>query len=121
MLPERPNNALMFTITHTLLARPAIEVVYYGPESLENLPNLDHFKFDMGYVQQPLRQLAILNPRWRTLASPVVNRALAIAASRATPGGSLRKMAGVSLLVQATRTQGAGAIESRTALSGPSY
>jgi hypothetical protein len=102
LLSERPNNALVFMMTRELLARPGIEVVCYGPEPLEDLGNLNRFKFEMGYSPQPIRQLGIISPYWRGVASPIVHRCIVKIAGWTRPGSSFRKAAGISNLVQAT-------------------
>lgn len=106
LLSERPNNALVFMMTRELLARPGIDVVSYGPEPLEDLGNLNRFKLEMGYSQQPIRQLGIISPHWRGAASPIVHRCLAKIAGWTRPGSSFRKAASISNLVQATLPEG---------------
>jgi hypothetical protein len=102
LLPQYPNNALTFVMTRDLLRRPGTEVVCYGPEPLEDLADLNRFKVQMGYGEQPINQLCVVSSRWRAAASPLVHKSLATMA-RWTPVGSFfRRAAGVSRLVQAT-------------------
>ena len=104
LLSERPNNALTFTMTKAILARPGTEVICYGPEPLEYLANLNHFKFEMGYTQQPAKQIGVLNPNWQWAASPILHRSIVKISGWVNSGSSFRRIAGISRLVQATRS-----------------
>jgi hypothetical protein len=60
------NNALVFTVTQEALARPEIEEVSYGFESLQQeLEGLIHFKVGMGFIKQPIKQRITLRPSLR--------------------------------------------------------
>lgn len=71
-----PNNALVFTVTQQLLSRPAVSTVSYGWEPLYPLRTLAEFKTSMGFVEEPVRQRIIINPRMKALLSPAVCRVI---------------------------------------------
>jgi hypothetical protein len=60
------NNALTYSFTKEVLARPAVNEVFYGLHSLDADERLDKFKFRMGYVAKPVRQRVVFN-RWMQL------------------------------------------------------
>ena len=102
LLTRCPNNALTFVMTRDLLRRAKTLTVCYGPEPLEDLAELNRFKIQMGFAQQPINQVCVINPRWRAAASPLVHKGLAAVARWAPVGSVLRRAAGVSRQVQAT-------------------
>jgi hypothetical protein len=57
-----PNNALVFTVTKLKLASPTVNVVSYGPQSLDAPESLDKFKFRMGFQMAPMKQKIMFNP-----------------------------------------------------------
>jgi hypothetical protein len=69
-LKEHVNNALSFEVTRHMLARPGVESIFYGLESLDAPRSVDEFKFRMGYRARPVRQCVVFNP----LVAPLMNR-----------------------------------------------
>jgi hypothetical protein len=69
-LSLRINNALSFVVTQTMVKRPEIRNILYGLHSLDAPPNIDEFKFRMGYKAKPVRQRVVFHP-W---LSPILNR-----------------------------------------------
>ena len=108
LLPRYPNNALTFVMTRDLLSRSDTEVVCYGPEPLELLADLNRFKVQMGYAEQPINQLCVISPRWRAATSPLVHKTIAAMARWTAVGSVFRRAAGVSHLVQATLAASTG-------------
>jgi hypothetical protein len=72
------NNALAYTVTHEMLARPGVRAVFYGLHSLDAPPSVDEFKFRMGYLAKPVRQRVVVHP-W---ARPFCNRLSHVVATR---------------------------------------
>jgi len=70
-LQQHVNNALSFIVTQTMINRPAIRSVFYALHSLDAPPNVDQFKFRMGYRAKPVRQRVLFHP-W---LSPMFNPA----------------------------------------------
>jgi hypothetical protein len=88
-----PNNALLYTAVHDMLARPDLESVWFGAESLEGAETVDEFKLSMGFVKRPIRQHIVLHPLLRPLfASAMVTRAVAALAARQPRNELLRKL-----------------------------
>lgn len=69
-LSHYPNNALIFTVTKTVLSRPEIDYVTLGLESTD--PYLVHFKENMGFKRQPLKLRVELNPILKPILSPTL-------------------------------------------------
>lgn len=63
------NNALCYTISQELHARPGIRQIFYSTQSLDAPASVDEFKFTMGYRAQPVRQVVTMHP----LAAPMCN------------------------------------------------
>ncbi len=61
-LQHYPNDALIFSVTEKMLARPGVGAVSYGWESVNELGSLDHFKESLGFEKQPVSQRVVLNP-----------------------------------------------------------
>jgi Acetyltransferase (GNAT) domain len=103
MLRFYPNNALLFTVVRDMLARPAIDRVFFGVESVEGATGVDEFKLGMGFVKVPICQRVVLHP----LLRPVLGNALVAgvigALARRRPQNELwRKLKGVVALSAAT-------------------
>lgn len=64
------NNALIYTLTQTLLARADVRTIFYGVHSLDAPASVDTFKFGMGYTPKPVRQQIAFHP-W---LAPLFNR-----------------------------------------------
>jgi hypothetical protein len=61
-LGARVNNALSFVVTQTVLSRAGIRSIFYTLQSLDAPPNVDEFKFRMGYTAKALRQRVVFHP-----------------------------------------------------------
>lgn len=68
-LTAHVNNALSFSVTSTLLKRPAVRTILYALHSLDAPASIDEFKFRMGYRAKPVRQRVMFHP-W---LSPLMN------------------------------------------------
>ncbi len=55
------NNALTYSFTKEVLARPDIHKVFYGLHGLDADEKLDKYKFRMGYIAIPVRQRVVFN------------------------------------------------------------
>jgi len=64
------NNALSFVVTKEMLSRPHIKSILYGLHSIDAPPNVDEFKFRMGYWPKPVKQRVVFHP----ILEPVFNR-----------------------------------------------
>jgi hypothetical protein len=71
-LNARVNNALSFVVTDEMVKRGGIRSIFYTLQSLDAPPNVDEFKFRMGYTAKPLRQRVVVHPLIRAF----VNRSL---------------------------------------------
>lgn len=92
-----PNNALVYTAVRDMLARPGIDAVWFGAESLEGAEKVDEFKLSMGFVKRPIRQHIILHPLLRPLfRSALVMRGVAALAARQPRNELWRKLQRVS-------------------------
>jgi hypothetical protein len=67
-LRHYPNNALLFTVAHTLIRQPGIDRILFGLESLEAVAGVDSFKESMGFFRRPIRQRIVFHP----LVEPIV-------------------------------------------------
>jgi hypothetical protein len=65
------NNALAYTVSHEMLSRRGVRMIFYGLHSLDAPASVDEFKFRMGYIARPVRQRVLFHPWLR----PFVNRA----------------------------------------------
>jgi hypothetical protein len=61
-LSLRINNALAFTVTQAMINRSGIRSIFYTMQSLDAPPNVDDFKFRMGYTAKPVRQRVVFHP-----------------------------------------------------------
>ncbi|MGH7634632.1 MAG: GNAT family N-acetyltransferase, partial [Gemmatimonadaceae bacterium] len=75
-LDAYPNNALIYTVAHEMLARRGMRQITFGLESLEPVGPLDQFKFGMGFRTAPLRQRIVFHPLARVLLERGPVRAL---------------------------------------------
>jgi hypothetical protein len=67
LLGDYPNNALLFKVTQTKLADPAVNSINYGLKSLDPTPGLDKFKVQMGFEMIPRREVMVIHPLLRTV------------------------------------------------------
>lgn len=70
-LDKYVNNALCYTVSNELRARPGIHQIFYSTQSLDAPASVDEFKFRMGYRAEPVRQCVAFHP----IAAPFFNRA----------------------------------------------
>lgn len=98
-LAARPNNALTYTVTQELLARPHLSAVNYGWESLASHDSLDSFKIGMGYAKEPVRQHAVPRPWLRPFLQPATCRLVEVVAARRPNDGKIQKLVGLLRLV----------------------
>jgi len=68
-LKYSPMNALCFTITKEMLARPDVRRVSWGLESYVPRPSLEGFKLGMGYRKRPIGRNILVNPILKPLLS----------------------------------------------------
>lgn len=64
------NNTLAYVITSQMLERPDIHQLFYGLQSLDARPAVDQFKFRMGYLAKPVRQIVDFHPAFSKLVNP---------------------------------------------------
>lgn len=64
------NNTIFYCITNQVLQRPEIRRVFVCLHSLDAPPDVDEFKFRMGYTPKPVRQRIVVHP----LLAPLFNR-----------------------------------------------
>lgn len=99
LLKHYPNNALIFRVTEEALARPAIEAVCYGWESLTRQESLEQFKLGMGFEREPVGQRMVLAPRLRPLWNPVSRALLRGLLLLAPRNPRLQSIAGAARLI----------------------
>jgi hypothetical protein len=68
-LNHYPNNALIYIVTKSKLAEPAIKKVSYGLDSVENTGGLNKFKQGMGFSRQEYHQKILINPMFKWMKS----------------------------------------------------
>jgi hypothetical protein len=73
-LNARVNNALTFVVTQAVVKRDGIRSIFYALQSLDALPNVDEFKFRMGYTAKPLRQRVVFHPWIKSFTVPFIHR-----------------------------------------------
>ena len=98
-LKHYPNNALLFTVVRDMLARPDVDEVFFGVESLDDAAEgTELFKLSMGFTKSPIRQRIVLHPLLRpALRSRLVVRALAALSHRRPDNELLRKLHGLAV------------------------
>ncbi|MGA8220484.1 MAG: hypothetical protein WB780_02440 [Candidatus Acidiferrales bacterium] len=68
-MKQGPIYALTFAVTKAALERPGVNYVSQGLESFQALPNVDRFKFSMGFRKRPVQRRILINPLARPLFS----------------------------------------------------
>ena len=68
-MEHRVNNGIFYAVAHQALARPGIQRVFFGVESLDAPSTVDEFKFRMGFDAKPVRQRVVFHPRLAPLAN----------------------------------------------------
>jgi hypothetical protein len=66
------NNTLAFVMSKSLLDDPAIVRIFYGLQSLDAKPGVDQFKFRMGFLAKPVRQVVLFHPYISPWIQPLV-------------------------------------------------
>jgi len=56
------NNTLTYVMSTALLEDPRILRIFYGLQSLDAKPGVDQFKFRMGFLAKPVRQVVLFHP-----------------------------------------------------------
>jgi hypothetical protein len=100
-LPLFPNHALNFTVTREVLARPEVNSVCYGQDSLVT-PGIDTYKSRMGFERRLFGERIVLNPLLQPILSLGGRRIIEWAARRRPESRIWRK---ASLLLMQSRTQ----------------
>lgn len=67
-MPFRPNHALTFSVTRMLLARPEVNSVCYGHDSLV-VQGIDSYKERMGFERRSFGERVVFNPLLQPLLS----------------------------------------------------
>jgi hypothetical protein len=94
-LNARVNNALTFVVTERMMKRPEIRSVFYTLQSLDAPPNVDEYKFRMGYTAKPLRQRIIFHPQLRRFVNPIMHKFLLRLVRRDPENSKLSKAEGL--------------------------
>jgi hypothetical protein len=81
-LNEHVNNALFYSVSCNLLARAAVEGIFFNVQSLDAPRSVDEFKFRMGLIAQPVRQRVDFHPFLRPFATTTSQRLLAYLSQR---------------------------------------
>jgi hypothetical protein len=78
LLKYYPNNALLFSVMKTTLARPEVRTINHGPKALAVGKGLEYYKTSMGFELQPFSEQVVFNPLIKPLVmwkgDVVVNR-----------------------------------------------
>jgi len=61
-LSKHINNALFYTVSRELLARPGVREIFFCLHSLDAPESVDEFKFRMGLQAKPVRQRIVFHP-----------------------------------------------------------
>jgi len=70
-LPYGINNFLAYSVTREVLKRSGHPKLFYGIQSLDAPSSVDQFKFRMGYIAKPIRQVIEFHPLLRSFATPL--------------------------------------------------
>ena len=68
-LSRKPNHALVYTLTKTVMSRSDIKAIFYSLQSLDAPREIDDFKFRMGYRRLPVKQRVLFHP----LITPLIS------------------------------------------------
>ena len=78
LLKYYPNNALLFSVMKTTLARPEVRTINHGPKALAVGKGLEYYKTSMGFELEPFSEQVVFNPLIKPLVmwkgDVVVNR-----------------------------------------------
>jgi hypothetical protein len=75
-LSHHVNNALFYSVSCELLNRKGVSGVFFTVQSLDAPPNVDEFKFRMGFESKAVRQRVDFHPFLNPLATPTVHAGL---------------------------------------------
>ncbi len=56
------NNAVFYVVSREMLEREGVKSIFYTVQSLDALPNVDEFKFRMGFKPKAVRQCVTFHP-----------------------------------------------------------
>lgn len=76
-LNDHVNNALFYSVSCNLLARDAVDEVFFTVQSLDAPPTVDDFKLRMGLIPKPVRQRVDFHPWLKPLATPNTHKLFA--------------------------------------------
>jgi hypothetical protein len=62
LLKYYPNNALLFSVMKTTLARPEVRTINHGPKALAAGKGLQYYKTSMGFQLEPFSEQVVFNP-----------------------------------------------------------
>lgn len=94
-LPKRVNNALLFSATKDLIARPGIQMVHNGLHSLDAPASVDQFKVRLGYTIKAVRQRVMINPTIEPFYGPNTLKFLEILAGYFPENETIQKTEGL--------------------------
>lgn len=89
------NNALAYTVTSEVIARPGITGILYGLHSLDAPESVDEFKFRMGYKARAVRQRVVIHPVAAPLVGSLVHGGIKRALLRRPGNPTLSKAEGI--------------------------
>jgi hypothetical protein len=75
-LPQHVNNALFYSVSCDLLARPGADDIFFTVQSLDAPPTVDDFKLRMGLNPRPVRQCVDFHPLLRPVVTPATHKIL---------------------------------------------
>ncbi len=88
------NNTLAYVVSSSLLEDPGITRIFYGLQSLDAKPGVDQFKFRMGFLPKPVRQVVLFHPVLAPLIqTPVYKTIMGI--RKYLPGSIISKAGGM--------------------------
>jgi hypothetical protein len=89
------NNALYFVATTEALKREGISQVFAGLQSLDASPDVDKFKFRMGFIARPVRQRVVFHSWLSPLSNKVSYEAVKLLSFWNPSNPSLAKVVGM--------------------------
>jgi hypothetical protein len=88
------NNTLAYVVSTSLLEDPGILRIFYGLQSLDAKPGVDQFKFRMGFLARPVRQVVQFHPIISPWIQPILYQST-MALRKAMPGSFFSKAGGM--------------------------
>jgi hypothetical protein len=89
------NNALFFSVSCNLLARPSINGIFFTVQSLDAPKSVDDFKFRMGFNAKAVKQRVTFHPLLQPLVNKYTHKALESLLKRFPERASLAKVEGM--------------------------